>query len=104
MAPLRSMTGFARARRFLGDGELLVSVKTVNHRGLDIHVHAPSAADPFENAIRAMVKSRLTRGHVEVRLVLPVLSTNGNSPALNRAMLDQYLKVFQQASSEHGLN
>ena len=27
----------------------------------------PSAADPFENAIRAMVKSRMVRGHVEVR-------------------------------------
>ena len=46
--PLRSMTGFARARRPLGDGELVVSVKTLNHRSLDVHVHAPSAADAFE--------------------------------------------------------
>jgi uncharacterized protein YicC (UPF0701 family) len=65
------MTGFARARRSVGDGELIVSVKTVNHRGLDIHVHAPSAADPFENAVRGLVKNRLTRGHVEVRIALP---------------------------------
>ena len=32
--PLRSMTGFARARRPLGDGEMVVSVKTLNHRSL----------------------------------------------------------------------
>ncbi len=62
------MTGFARARRPLGDGELVVSVKSLNHRGLDVQVHLPTAADPFENAIRAMVKSRLVRGHVEVRV------------------------------------
>ena len=44
------MTGFARVRRPLGDGELVVSVKSLNHRGLDVQVHAPSAVDPFENA------------------------------------------------------
>ena len=70
MTPLRSMTGFARVRRTLGEGELVVGVKSLNHRGLDIHVHAPAAADPFEGAIRATVKSRLSRGHVEVRLSL----------------------------------
>ena len=73
------MTGFARARRPLGDGELVVSVKTLNHRSLDVHVHAPSVADPFENAVRALVKSRLARGHVEVRIVLPPGAVNGSS-------------------------
>jgi uncharacterized protein YicC (UPF0701 family) len=65
------MTGFARARRSLGDGELVVSVKTLNHRSLDVHVHAPSVADHFENAVRALVKSRLTRGHAERKFGSP---------------------------------
>ena len=38
-APLRSMTGFARVRRPLGEGEVVVSVKTLNHRALDLHIH-----------------------------------------------------------------
>jgi uncharacterized protein (TIGR00255 family) len=102
--PLRSMTGFARARRPLGDGELVVSVKTLNHRSLDVHVHAPSVADPFENAVRALVKSRLARGHVEVRIVLPPGALNGSSAALNRPMLEEYLNAFRQAAAEHELN
>lgn len=102
--PLRSMTGFARARRPLGDGELIVSVKSVNHRGLDVHVHAPSAADPFENAIRGMVKTRLTRGHVEVRIALPAASATARPPILNRALLSEYFTAFQQAATEHHIN
>ena len=47
LLPLRSMTGFARVRRALGDGELVVSVKSVNHRGLDLLIQAPSALDPL---------------------------------------------------------
>ncbi len=102
--PLRSMTGFARARRPLGEGELVVSVKTLNHRALDVHVHAPSAADPFENGVRALVKSRLARGHVEVRIALPQGALNGVSAALNRTLLDEYLAAFRQAAKEHHLD
>lgn len=103
-SPLRSMTGFARARRPLGDGELVVSVKTLNHRSLDVHVHAPSVTDPFENAVRSLVKSRLVRGHVEVRIALPPGAMNGSSTALNRTLLEEYLSAFNQAAAEHGLD
>src|SRR5689334_18791054 len=96
--PLRSMTGFARARRPLGDGELVVSVKTLNHRSLDVHVHAPSVVDPFENAVRGLVKSRLARGHVEVRIALPADVTKSSSAAINRALLEEYLAAFRNAA------
>lgn len=103
-SPVRSMTGFARAHRPLGEGELVVSVKTLNHRSLDVHIHAPSLADPFENAVRALVKSRLTRGHVEVRIVLPPGSVNGSSSRLNGKLLEEYLSAFDQAAKEHGFD
>ncbi len=100
--PLRSMTGFARVRRPLGDGELVVSVKSLNHRGLDIQVHAPAAADSFEAAIRAMVKSKVSRGHVEVRLSLPTDSGRG-ADAWNRGLLDEYVKAFREAAAAHSI-
>jgi uncharacterized protein (TIGR00255 family) len=97
---LRSMTGFARVRRSLGDGEVVVSVKSLNHRGLDVQVHAPATADPFENGIRALVKSRVSRGHVEVRIAVPQGSA-GDSLGVNRTLLKEYLKVFREAAAEH---
>jgi len=98
------MTGFARARRPLGDGEAIVSIKSVNHRALDVQVHAPSAADPFENAVRAMVKQRLVRGHVEVRIVLPDSAGGGAAVALNHELLEGYLKAFHQAAERHSIH
>ncbi|MFM2129949.1 MAG: hypothetical protein RL477_1495 [Pseudomonadota bacterium] len=97
------MTGFARARRPLGDGEVTVSVKTVNHRGLDIHIHAHSTVDPFENAIRTMIKSRISRGHADVRVSLPDFG-KGTSTSLNHELLEQYLAAFQEAAARHNLN
>ncbi|MGA3190535.1 MAG: YicC/YloC family endoribonuclease, partial [Bryobacteraceae bacterium] len=104
-SPLRSMTGFARSRKTIDTGEIIVSVKSLNHRGLDVQVHAPSAADEFENAIRAMVKARLVRGHVEVRISLPPSGANGSAAlALNHDLLRQYLKAFHEAAQAHGIH
>jgi uncharacterized protein (TIGR00255 family) len=100
--PLRSMTGFARARRPLGDGELVVSLKSLNHRGLDVQVHAPTAADAFENAVRAAVKARVVRGHVEVRISLPQASST-SAAALNHGLLAEYVRAFREAAQIHGL-
>ena len=98
------MTGFARVRRSLGDGELVISIKSLNHRGLDIQLHLPTAADPFENAMRIMVKGRLVRGHVEIRVNLPQSSASGKGVALNRTLLEQYLAAFREAAVSHGLD
>ncbi len=104
--PLRSMTGFARVRRPLGEGEIVVSVKSLNHRGLDVQVHAPSAIDPFEASIRGMVKARVSRGHVEVRVTLPSApgaSLNGGA-GWNRALLGDYVRAFRQAATEYAID
>jgi uncharacterized protein (TIGR00255 family) len=103
-APLRSMTGFARVRRAVGDGEIVVSIKSVNHRGLDVQVRAPEAADPFENAVRTAVKAKMTRGHVEVRINLPKLAAGQGAAALNRDLLEAYFSVFREAAKIHGLD
>ena len=56
MATLRSMTGFARLRRLTARGEMIFTVKSVNHRALDVHLHIPADLDIYENALRAAVK------------------------------------------------
>ena len=72
----------------------MISVKTVNHRGMDVGIDAPTAADPFENAIRAVVKGRVSRGHVEVRVSLPDGVDAASTPTLNHALLSEYVKAF----------
>lgn len=102
--PLRSMTGFARVRRAAGEGEVVVSVKTVNHRGLDIHLHAPGLADPLENAIRARIKANLARGHVEVRISVTEGARGRGGASLNHALLEAYFKAFREAAGRYGLD
>lgn len=99
---VHSMTGYARVRRPLSSGgELSVSVKSVNHRGLDIHIHT-SLDLSVENEIRSTIKKQLTRGHVEIRIGI-IRDQSAESVALNRPLFEAYLAAFREATSTAGV-
>ncbi len=95
---VRSMTGFARVRRAIPQGELIVSLKSVNHRGLDLHLHLPAEFDPIENDVRAIVKSGVARGHVQIHAAI-ARHPGDSAGQLNRALLNAYLAAFREASA-----
>src|SRR5689334_15148213 len=96
----RSMTGFARVRRSLPEGELVLSIKSVNHRGLDMHFHLPEEFDPFENSIRSVIKKNAARGHMQIHLTFNRTQVAGES-ALNRPMLQAWLAAFHEAARDY---
>jgi uncharacterized protein (TIGR00255 family) len=101
-AALRSMTGFARVQKTGGRGELTVSLKSLNHRGLDVHFHVPAEFDAQENAMRAAIKRAVARGHVDVRIAYVRAQSNGRA-ALNEPLLASYVAAFRKAAAEHEL-
>ena len=96
------MTGFARVRKIAGDTEIVVSLKSVNHRGLDLHFHLGPELDALENAIRAVIKRSVLRGHIDVRC--SALRAANGSGGLNLPLLRSYLAAFRKAASEEGIS
>ncbi len=83
-------------------GELTVSLRSVNHRGLDIHFQQTPEFAPYENALRTVLKEAIGRGHVEVRANLT--RDNGTASAgYNREVLARYLAVHKQAAQEFSI-
>jgi len=60
------MTGYAQARMVENGWSLRVSVRSVNHRFLDLHLRVPEGFEPIEPAIRQIVRERIRRGHLDV--------------------------------------
>jgi uncharacterized protein (TIGR00255 family) len=94
---VRSMTGFARVTKAFDGGEILVSLKSVNHRGLDLHFHLPPELDAMEADFRAILKGGMARGHVQVNVEVrrnAAIAAGG----LNRPLLDAYMRAFREAA------
>jgi len=65
---LRSMTGYAQAQAVENGWSLRISVRSVNHRFLDLRLHVPEGFEPVEPRIRQIVRERVRRGHLDVTL------------------------------------
>jgi uncharacterized protein (TIGR00255 family) len=97
------MTGFARVRKTAPEGEVVFSLKSVNHRALDLHFHMPAELDALESDVRAVLKNGLARGHVQVHVALARTSAPDTAP-VNWALLDTYMRAFSQASEKYQLD
>jgi uncharacterized protein (TIGR00255 family) len=83
-----------------GNGRLgfALSLKSVNHRFLDLHFRLPSGSDSLEMQLRRLLKEKIARGHVEVTLSLE--RGGGETLALNRPLVSAYIAAFRAASAE----
>jgi uncharacterized protein (TIGR00255 family) len=101
--PIRSMTGFAQVKgQVNGQLSFTLSLKSVNHRFLDLHFRMPSETDSLEMKLRRVLKEKVARGHVELTLSLDRGTSEGF--ALNRELVGGYIKAFRSAAAEFGLS
>ena len=63
---IRSMTGYAQAHVVENGWSLRVSLRSVNHRFLDLHLRVPEGFEPLEPLMRKIVREHLRRGHVDL--------------------------------------
>jgi uncharacterized protein (TIGR00255 family) len=98
---LHSMTGFARVRKNTEQGEIVATLKSVNHRGLDMHCRMPAEMDALEHEVRGVIKGGVARGHVEIQVSFT--RTAGGAATLNRPLLDAYVQAFRDAAGMYGL-
>jgi uncharacterized protein (TIGR00255 family) len=96
------MTGFARTQVRVHDQLVYtLSLKSVNHRFLDIQLRLPVGFDALEMELRRVLKESLVRGHVE--LTLSVDRSMQQKSGYNREMIAGYLDAFKQARSDFHL-
>ena len=96
---IRSMTGFAQAKGQVNSGPAFnISIKSVNHRFLDLHFRLPANTDALEMNLRRILKEKLARGHVDVTLSF---EQAGNAAlALNRQLVSAYVQAYRAAAVE----
>ncbi|HEV2021354.1 MAG TPA: YicC/YloC family endoribonuclease [Terriglobales bacterium] len=97
--PIRSMTGYAQVKSAAGEpGGFTLSLKSVNHRFLDLHLRLPAECDALEMKLRRALKERLMRGHVELTLSL---ERGGAAPlSVNKEFVGAYINAYQIAAMQ----
>ncbi len=102
---IKSMTGYGRAESVFENKKLVVEIKSLNHRFLEIYIRLPNAFSLLELDIKKRMSDRISRGRVEVNIRLDSEQGASSEPelGLNRPLLRRYYDVLTEIKQEFSL-
>ena len=100
---IRSMTGFGRDHRIIDGREYLVEIRSVNSRYYEFNAKLPRTYNYLEEKLKSLVKSRMSRGKVEVSLSIYNITANETAVSLNDGVVQNYLEVLRAAGQKYSL-
>jgi uncharacterized protein (TIGR00255 family) len=96
----RSMTGYAMVRGEFDGWTVRVSIKSVNHRFLDVKLRIPESLEPYEHRLRQVVRARIHRGHLDVHVSV---DPGEAAPVhVNRELLKAYVHAAEELRKQTG--
>ena len=95
---MHSMTGFGRGSALYGGGKVIVEIKTVNHRFLEVRCHAPRELLGGEVFVAKRLREQISRGYCTVHLVYQ--AEGGGNTAVNEGALQGYLNSLIDVASD----
>jgi len=92
---IHSMTGFGREEKLINDKKIVIEVRTLNSKGLDISLKVHESLSFIEDYLRKSVKEKLIKGKVDV--ILDIEDTNEDLLLpFNKSKIKAYIKELRK--------
>ena len=101
---MKSMTGFGRSKLEENSREYIVEIKSVNHKYSDISIKLPRNIMCFEEKIKKIISSNISRGKVDVFITFNNYSNEGKAVAINKELAKNYISELKELANENGLD
>jgi uncharacterized protein (TIGR00255 family) len=100
---LKSMTGFGRVEKSVGDKTFLIDIKSLNGKQFELMLKMPAFLKPFEFDIRKLISKQLGRGSIDCSINLK--ESGASKPvSINTELAKAYYKPIAALSEELGLD
>jgi len=97
---IKSMTGFGKGEYADGKRHITVEVRSVNHRYSDINVKMPRRYSFAEDKIKRIVKETVSRGKMEVSVMVETITEEDINVKLNTMVAKQYVDNLKALKNE----
>ncbi|MBR1822677.1 MAG: YicC family protein [Ruminococcus sp.] len=101
---LKSMTGYGRAQKILNGRDILVEIRSVNHRYYEYSSRIPRAYNYIDEKLKALLKNSISRGKVEVAVTINNIEGKDTEIAINKGTAEGYVQALRSVSQELGLD
>ena len=99
---LRSMTGYGRSQKLLNGRDILVEIRSVNHRYYEYSSRIPRAYNYIDDKLKTLLKSGISRGKVEVAVTVNNIEGRDTVIAVNKDVAAGYVEALRALNREMG--
>lgn len=101
---LKSMTGYGRAQKILNGRDILVEIRSVNHRYYEYSSRVPRAYSYIDEKLKALLKTGISRGKVEVNVTVNTIEGRDTVIAVNKDIAEGYVNALRTLNQQLGEN
>lgn len=101
---IRSMTGYGRSQQTLDGRDILVEIRSVNHRYFEFSARVPRAYGYLEEKLKSFLQGRVSRGKVEAGVSIFNIDGKDASIEVNRSIAQGYIDALRSANETLGLD
>ena len=100
---LKSMTGYGRAQKILSGRDILVEIRSVNHRYYEYSSRVPRTYNYIDEKLKALLKTGISRGKVEVSVTINNIEAKDTEIAINKSPAEGYVNALRSIADDLGL-
>lgn len=100
---IRSMTGFGREQKIIDQYDILVEIKSVNHRYFEYSSRLPRSYNYLDEKLKAFIKDSISRGKVEISVTINNLNGKEVNIKADRLMAVGYVSALRELNDTLGL-
>lgn len=99
----KSMTGYGRAQKILAGRDILIEIRSVNHRYYEYSSRIPRAYGYIDEKLKTLLKTLVSRGKVEISVTINNIEARDSEIFINKAVAEGYVNALRSVSDELGL-
>ena len=100
---IRSMTGFGREQAVVSGREIIAEIRSVNHKFFEFSSKLPRNYQYLEPKLKTMLKEKITRGKVELSLLVYNIDVKDTSVKVNEQVASQYIEAIRTIAPDLGI-
>lgn len=100
---IKSMTGYGRGQQTLDGREIMVEIKSVNHRYFEFSARVPRAYGYLEEKLKSFIQSKVSRGKIDVGVTVFNIEGKDAQIEVNQSIANGYVEALRKANENIGL-
>ena len=100
---VKSMTGYGRGQQTLDGREIMVEIKSVNHRYFEFSARVPRAYGYLEEKLKSFIQSKVSRGKIDVGVTVFNIEGKDAQIEVNQSIANGYVEALRKANENIGL-